>query len=184
MSVVNGTDVRARQDPLRARYKEAPHEALIVDRGRTTRGVEADPFHGYVAPGSKDYGIVWPFGIHAAIGGYHDMPNPGDLLCTALATCLDSTIRIIAERLRVTLTSLTVDVTGEVDVRGTLVVDRQVPVGFQKMHCRVDFEAAPGTDPTMVEKLLAASEYSCVNLQTLRGGVAVETSFHGGESSR
>lgn len=177
----SNNNVRGRQDPLRERYKENAQEAWITDRGRTTGGVESDPFHGYITPGSKDYGIVWPFGIHAAVGGYHDGPNPGDLLCSALAACLDSTIRIIADRLRLTLASLEVDVTADVDVRGTLVVDRQVPVGFQKMHCRVNLRAAPGTDPKMITKLLAAAEYSCVNLQTLRSGVAVETSFHGSE---
>lgn len=177
-------DVRARQEPLRARYKEAAQEALITDRGRSRGGAQSDPFHGSVVPGSKDYGVVWPFGVHAAVGGYHDGPNPGDLLCAALAACFDSTLRIIADRLRVTLASLEVDVTGEVDVRGTLAVDRQVPVGFLKMHCRVDLQAAPGTDPKAVERLLAAAEHSCVVLQTLRSGVAVETRFHGGEPLR
>ena len=177
----NSNEVRARQDPLRERYKHTAQEAWITDRGMTTRGVETDPFHGYVVPGSQDYGIVWPFGIHAAVGGYHDGPNPGDLLCAALAACLDSTIRIIAGRLQLTLTSLEVAVTAEVDVRGTLVVDRLVPVGFQKMRCRVNLEAARGTDPKLVEKLCAAAEHSCVNLQTLRSGLAVETSFHGSE---
>lgn len=28
------------------------------------------------------------FGIHRAIGGFHDYPNPGDLLNAALAACL------------------------------------------------------------------------------------------------
>lgn len=180
MSQANSSVVRERQDPLRDRYKENPKEAWITDRGRTTDGVDTDPFHGYVKPGSKDYGVVWPFAIHAAVGGYHDGPNPGDLLCAALATCLDSTIRIIANRLGVALASLEVDVTAEVDVRGTLVVDRQVPVGFQKMHCRVDLSTAPGTDPKMTAALLAAAEHSCVNLQTLRAGVNVETHFNTG----
>lgn len=184
MSSTSGVDVLARQEPLRARYKEAPQEARIVDRGRAVDGVKSDPFHGHVVPGSKDYGVAWPFGIHFAVGGDHDAPNPGDLLCAALATCLDSTIRIIAARLRVALTSLEVDVTGDLDVRGTLMVDRQTPVGFQKMHCRIHVEAAPGTDPKALERLLAAAEHSCVNLQTLRSGVAVETSVHPGAPGR
>ncbi len=177
MNPSDRNDVRARQDPLRARYKEAPQEALTIERGRTRGGVETDPFHGTVVPGSRDYGVVWPFGMNSAVGGYHDGPNPGDLLCSALAACFDSTLRIIADRLQVTLTSLEVDVTGEVDVRGTLVVDRQVQVGFQKMHCRIAVEAAPGTDPKTMEKLLAAAEHSCVVLRTLRSGVAVETNL-------
>lgn len=169
--------VRARQDPLRERYQEAPGEALITDRAKTTGGVETDPFHGHVVAGSKEFGMVWPFGIHSAIGGDHDQPNPGDLLCAALATCLDSTIRIIANRLRVTLTALEVEVSADVDVRGTLVVDRDVPVGFQAMRCHVNIQPAEDTSPKLLKKLLAAAEYSCVNLQTLRAGVSVETSF-------
>jgi uncharacterized OsmC-like protein len=128
-------------------------------------------------PGSQEYGITWPYGIHYAVGGYHDAPNPGDILCAALATCLDSTLRIIAARMGVGLTALEVDVTANVDVRGTLVIDRQVPVGFQRMRCAVRLQPVPGTDPGLVQKLLVAAEYSCVNLQTLRAGVPVETTL-------
>jgi len=170
-------NVRARQGPLRERYREKHGEARITDRAKTTGGVELNPFRGQVHLGGEDYGDPWEFGIHRAVGGYHDAPNPGDMLCAALAACLDSTIRIIANRLGVTLTALEVDVSADVDVRGTLVVDRDVPVGFQKMQCRVNLGAAEGTNPNLVKKLLAASEQSCVNLQTLRSGVTIETSF-------
>lgn len=169
--------VRERQQPLGQKYRETPEAAMIEDRGRTTGTAGMDPFHGQVTPGSQDYGIIWPFGIHHAVGGYHDAPNPGDILCAALATCLDSTIRIIAGRMGVGLSALEVDVTANVDVRGTLVIDRNVPVGFQRMRCAVRLQPAPGTDPQQVQKLLAAAEYSCVNLQTLRAGVPVETSL-------
>ncbi len=169
-------DVRQRQDPLRERYKHVPTEAAIVDRAVTKDGLTVNPFHGFVAAGSKDYGITWPFGVHEAVGGDHDLPNPGDLLCAALAACLDSTIRIIANRYGVGLRKLRVEVEGQVDVRGTLAVDRGVPVGFQKMSCRVELRPAEGTDPKLVERLLTAAERSCVNLQTLRTGVTVETS--------
>ena len=172
-----GKLVRERQDPIRERYKTAPEEAAITDRARTTGGTETDPFHGFVVPGSEGLGVRWAFGVHRAVGGYHDAPNPGDMLCAALAVCLDSTIRIIADRLGVRLTSLEVDVTADVDVRGTLLIDRSVPVGFQSMHCRVDVQEAAGTDPKLLERLLSAAEHSCVVMQTLRSGVSVETSF-------
>jgi uncharacterized OsmC-like protein len=168
-------DVRARQEPLRARYREDPREAGITDGARTVGGAHLDPVHGRVRPGSVDHGIDWDFGIHRAVGGDHDLPNPGDILCAAVASCLDSTLRMIADRLGVTLTSLEVDVRADVDVRGTLVVDRAVPVGFQNMRCNVDIAAADGTDPKTVEKLVRAAEHSCVCLQTVRSGVPVET---------
>lgn len=179
MAEKDSTSVRERQDPLRERYQIAPEEAAITDRARTTGGTDADPFHGFVLAGSADFGVRWPFGIHRAVGGDHDAPNPGDVLCAALAACLDSTIRMIAERLGVSLSSLEVDVTAEVDVRGTLLVDSTVPVGFQSMRCDVDVQAAEGTDPKLVQKLLDAAEHSCVVLQTLRSGVPVETRFNG-----
>jgi uncharacterized OsmC-like protein len=167
----------ARQEPLRERYKEAPDEAVITDRARTAGGVETDPFHGNVVLGSEGHGVELPFGIHHAVGGYHDTPNPGDMLCAALAACLDSTVRIIADRLGVTLSRLEVEVTADVDVRGTLLVDTNVPVGFQTMRCHVDIQASEGTDAKRVNKLMAASERSCVNLQTLRSGVSIQTSL-------
>ncbi|MDD2734112.1 MAG: OsmC family protein [Desulfuromonadaceae bacterium] len=170
-------DAHTRQDPLRERYKVAPEEAQITDRGRTSWSLENDPFHGLVIPGSQDYGEKWGFGIHRAVGGDHDAPNPGDLLCSALASCLDSTIRIIADRLGITLTFLEVAVEADIDVRGTLVVDKTVPVGFQNMRCQVEIKTAKETDPDLTKKLLTAAEYSCVNLQTLRSGVMVEIGY-------
>ncbi|MCW8950420.1 MAG: OsmC family protein [Sedimenticola sp.] len=172
--------VRDRQDPLRKHYQEKPQDASISDRAKTSGGSTNDPFHGMVQPGKADYDVSVPFGIHRAIGGYHDAPNPGDLLCAALAACLDSTFRIIANRMGISLTSLEVEVVANVDVRGTLLVDRTVQVGFQKMQCHVNIQAAEGTDPRLIEKLAAASEYSCVVWQTLRDGVSVETSLNVG----
>jgi len=174
MRNTNLQDVRSRQEPLRERYKVAPDEAKIIDRGRTSWRVDKDPFHGQLIPGSQEYGEEWALGIHRAIGGDHDAPNPGDLLCGALASCLDSTIRIIADRLGIKLTFLEVDVEGDVDVRGTLIVNRAVPVGFQNMRCKVEIKTAKETNPNLTRKLLAAAEYSCVNLQTLRSGIPVE----------
>lgn len=175
MNAGNGNNVRERQDDLRERYQDEPEAARITDRAKTTGGVGLNPFRGQVVPGSEDHGVRLNFGIHRAVGGYHDAPNPGDLLCAALAACLDSTIRIIADRLGVTLTELEVDVSGDVDVRGTLMVDRDTPVGFQKVQCRVRIKAADGTDPKLLQRLLSASERSCINLQTLRSGVPIET---------
>ncbi|MEJ2720794.1 MAG: OsmC family protein [bacterium] len=179
MAKDRATDAHSRQDPLMARYKTAPEEALITDAARAADGSDTDPFHGLIIPGSQDYGVTIPYGIHRAVGGYHDIPNPGDFLCAALAACLDSTIRIIANRLRISINSLRVEVTARVDVRGTLMVDRAVPVGFQQMQCDVHIDAAEGTDPKLLRTLIASAERSCVNLQTLRTGVPVETIVHG-----
>jgi len=167
--------VRQRQDPLRSRYRDAPHEAWIEDHALAA-SADADPFHGSVVAGEPD-GPAWDFGIHAAIGGDHDRPNPGDILCAALAACLDSTLRMIAERMGVELAEIEVRVRARADARGCLMVDPGVPAGFQRIDAVVRLDAARGTDPALLDKLTAVAERCCVVLQTLRGGVAVQAMF-------
>ncbi|MCU7842220.1 MAG: OsmC family protein [Candidatus Thiodiazotropha sp. (ex Monitilora ramsayi)] len=178
MNTQTQLNVRDRQAPLQKRYIVTPEEALITDQARTSGGVDTDPFHGTVHPGKPNNSMPLHFGIHSAVGGYHDAPNPGDMLCAALAACLDSTLRIIADRLGVWIRSLEVAVKANVDVRGTLMVDRKVQVGFQQMQCHIDILADEQTDPRLMQKLIAAAEHSCVNLQTLRTGVSVQTSVN------
>lgn len=178
MDRTSASTVKQRQDPLRARYRSMAADARITDCARTVPDGGADPFHGVVVPG-KGQGAQWRFGIHRAVGGYHDLPNPGDLLCAALASCLDATLRMVADRLEIRIQSVQVAVDAELDVRGTLLVDRSVPVGFQRMRCCVHLQPSDDADPAKVQMLLAAAEHSCVVLQTLRHGVPVEASVGG-----
>lgn len=176
IAIRNESRVRERQDPLRRSYRTEPERARITDRARTVSRRLDDPFHGDLVPGDG-YDALWSFGIHRAVGGLHDAPNPGDILCSALAACLDSTLRMIADRLGIELETLEVEVTAEVDVRGTLAVDPEVPVGFQSMRCSMALGVPEATDPEAVGRFLQAAEHSCVVLQTLRGGVPVECDF-------
>jgi uncharacterized OsmC-like protein len=175
MTTKSRTYVGGRQDPLRDRYRVEPEAAQITDRARAINGTELDPFHGRVVPGTGGGEAVVKVGAHSAVGGYHDEPNPGDLLCAALASCLDSTIRMIANRMGVRLNRLEVDVTADVDVRGALMVDGDAPVGFTAMRCDVDLVTAEGTPPELTKGLVASAEHCCIVMNTLRGGVPVTT---------
>ena len=161
-------------------YREHPECAMIQDGARTgqARYAPTDPLHSEVELG-LGYGVKAPVGVHRALGGLHDFPNPGDILCSALAACADSTLRQIAGQLDVEITKLAVTVSADVDVRGTLCVSRETPVGFQRMNVRVDLEVAPGTTRKLEAKLLAAAEHCCVVLQTLRNGVPVTLEIKG-----
>jgi len=156
-------------------YREHPEAAKVVDGARThqTRHAPNDPFHSELEVGLGYEGMNLSVGVHRALGGLHDLPNPGDILCAALAVCADSTLRQIAGQLKVDIEKLSVTVKGDVDVRGTLCVSTDVPVGFQQMRVFVDLELAADTPPKKREKLVAATEYCCVVLQTLRNGVPV-----------
>ena len=170
--------VQRRQDPLRLRYRTEPAEARIVDGARTVSACGADPFHGVVVPGNGSEAAL-QFGIHRAVGGFHDYPNPGDLLSAALAACFDTTLRMVAERAGIRLESLDVQVDAECDVRGCLLVEHTVPVGFQRMRCGVRLQTRDGVDDGAIERLLAAAERSCVVMETLRHGVVVDARIVG-----
>ena len=163
------------QAPLRQQYQDRPSEALTRKTARTSSAniAATDPFHGEVEIGDG-YGSYLRFGLDRYVGGLHDAPNPGDLMCAALATCNDGAIRMVANLLGVQLTVLEVEVTGELDVRGCLLIDNDVRVGFEKLSCRVRLEAADGTPRRKLEALVVAAERVCVNLDTLRRGIEVD----------
>ncbi len=170
-----GELMNQRRGGLIRTYRKDPERALIQDGARTsqTRYAPGDPLHSEVEVGLGYGGAKAPVGVHRALGGLHDFPNPGDMLCAALAVCTDSTIRQIAGQLRVEIRTLEVSVAGDIDIRGTLCVSQEVPVGFQHMTVSVRLELGPDTQPRMKDKLLAAAEHCCVVLQTLRQGVPV-----------
>lgn len=173
-------DMAARQRPLQASYKTDPAGAWITDRAttRSNRISPAQPLYGEVTMESGCPTDL-AFGVHTAVGGESDYPVPGELLCAAVASCFDSTIRIIANRLHVELLSLQVTVEAHVDVRGTLLVDRTVPVGFQKIDIVVRIDVASAVEPRKIDVLLKAAEHSCVVIQTLRNGTDISVRREG-----
>lgn len=169
--------VAQRQEPLRQRYRDEPQTAWISDQARALVGGATDPFHGAIEPANNG-GTRWAYGIHHAVGGDHDAPSPGDLLCAALAACLHSSTRMLADWLSLTLIDIEVTVTAQIDVRGALMVDPSVPVGFQRMHCDVRLEVPAGIDGQRLKSLIASAEHCCPVRQTLKRGIAVDTDWH------
>jgi uncharacterized OsmC-like protein len=168
--------IAKQQAPLRRLYRDSPRQALTRKTARTsaTRIPASDPFHGEVEIGDG-YGTYLRFGLDRCVGGLHDAPNLGDLMCAALATCADGAIRMIADLMGVRLEALEVEVTGELDVRGCLLIDRDVRVGFERLACTVRLEAAEGTDRRRLDALIASADRVCVKLDTLRAGIEVTT---------
>ena len=86
-------------------------------------------------------------------------------------------MRMIADLLGVQILDLRVEVTGNVDVRGALAIDRSIKVGFHSMNCSVRLRVPQSTEPPRLAALRKQSEASCVNLDTLRSGVPVAIDF-------
>ena len=162
-------DIRSLQKPLREQYEADPDTAWIIDSAVTSSS-EIDPnhpIHGHVIFGT---GIPASQAIstHHALGGLSDFPCPGELLAAAIASCLDTSTRMIANILHIKLQHLEIKVALGVDVRGTLMMQKNVPVGFQKLEISYNVSAADNVTDEQLRMLMSAAERSCVVLQTLR----------------
>jgi uncharacterized OsmC-like protein len=177
--------VRARQEALRALYAKRPQAATIHKRVRTGPADGADPFHSTVTPENlahpeRPYGMQWRCGPDEAVGGLHDVPNPGELLCGALAGCFDGTVRMLAGLLGIELDELEVEATATMDVRGALAIEPDIRVGLQSMQLGVRLHPAAGTPRHLTEQLARAAELYCITLDTLRRGLPVEVTVDAG----
>lgn len=172
----NSSVLADRHRSLKRTYAEHPERADTVKWAEAVHTEGSDTLHSVVHIG-QGYGVSMRTGIDRAIGGDHDLPNPGDLLCAALAACADGTVRMIADVLGVPILDLRVEVTGDVDVRGCLALDLSVKVGFRSMSCRVHLRVPPEADPHRVAMLEQAVRRCCVTLDTLRSGVPVDLQF-------
>jgi len=90
------------------------------------------------------------------------------------ARTADGSVRMVANLPGVELDAISVEVTGRVDVRGTLLIDPDVRVGFEHMTCQVTIRPTPGTDPAKLRSLLVIVELTYVNLDTLRHAITVD----------
>jgi len=151
-------DLREAQRPLKERYRAEPTEARIT---LTAKGGETEG----AAACSVDIGrAVHAAQAHAGVGGEGTAPCSGDLLLGALAACAQVTCQMVAASAGIATTKIEVTATGELDLRGTLGIDREVPVGFDRVILRFDVEGAGDRRDELIEKTLRY----CVVLQTLQ----------------
>jgi uncharacterized OsmC-like protein len=150
-------DLREAQKPLKDRYRAEPGEARITltATGGETAGAAAC---------SVDIGrAVYAAQAHAGVGGEGTAPCSGDLLLGALAACAQVTCQMVAASSGIETTKISVTAEGELDLRGTLGIDREVPVGFDRIALRFDVEGAGDRRDELIEKTLRY----CVVLKTL-----------------
>lgn len=169
--------VRQRQAPLIRTYRQDAGEAVIVKQARTVPAPQRDAFHSSVRVDGPYPADAWHLGIDHKIGGDHDLPNPAEMLLAALAACHESTLRMVADNLEVTIDSLEVVAHGEIDSRGCLAMDDTVTVGFETIDLETHLEPAPNTDPDRVELLKQLAERLCVTADTLRRGVDLRQTY-------
>jgi uncharacterized OsmC-like protein len=146
------------QAPLKERYKETPEEAGIT---LTARASQED-----TVACSVDIGrAVQAAQAHTGVGGPGTGACSGDLLLGALAACAQITCQMVAANTGIDA-DINVIVEGDLDLRGTLGVSREAPVGFSAIRLRFEVDAPDATEEEL-EGLHAKSERYCTVLQTL-----------------
>src|SRR4051794_17068986 len=161
-------ELRAVQAPLKERYTAEPDAALVTLSASGTLG---DRVSCSVATGRA----IAEAGLHPASGGDGTLLCSGDMLLEALVACAGVTLQSVATARGIAIASGTVRAEGDLDFRGTLGVDREVPVGFRAIRLTLQLDTEAGEDE--LAALQRATERYCVVLQTIAGAPALTTTF-------
>ena len=177
MSIATTPTLRERQAPLKARYESEPESAKLSITVRSTTDGGEDPTRVRIATAPLVAGEAasWDVGAHPMAGGEGDLACSGDLLLASLAACQEITLRMVAAAMNIKLDAVEVTVTGDMDFRGTMGVDPETPVGFERI--RTDIRVAADAPPDRLERLAQRAERYCVVASTLRQPPALSTSF-------
>jgi uncharacterized OsmC-like protein len=153
-------DLRSVQKPLKDTYRAEPEAARVTLRAE---GSGAD------APiaCSVDLGrAIYDAQAHTGVGGAGTAACSGDLLLGALAACAQLTCQMVATAMELPVRDIRVHVEGDLDLRGTLGLSRDVPAGFEALRLKIDVDAPEATDEQL-ESLRVKTERYCTVAQTL-----------------
>ena len=148
----------ALQAPLKQQYRDDAASAVIT--------LHADAQLGEGVSCSVSTGrAMAEAGLHPAAGGDGSQLCSGDMLLEALVACAGETMTAVAISLGIELRAGTVRAEGDLDIRGTLAVAKDAPVGFRSI--RLGFEVDSDADPDQLATLLKLTERYCVVWQTI-----------------
>jgi uncharacterized OsmC-like protein len=164
---MNTDELRALQAPLKKGYKEHPESARITSRAEGWIEGEEIVCRVPTWSGTTDAGF------HPSAGGDGSQACSSDMLLQALVSCAGVTLKAVATALGLPLPRARVIAEGDWDARGTLGVDRSVPVGLTAV--RLTFEIESLADPRKIDTLVQLTERYCVVYQTLAHPPALTT---------
>ena len=153
-------DLRSVQRPLKEKYRSEP------DASRITLKAQGSQTDTPVAC-SVDIGrAIYQAEAHSGVGGAGTAACSGDLLLGALAACAQITCQMVAEAMGIPTERIEAVAEGDLDLRGTLGISKEVPVGFESIRLRLDIDAPEATEEQL-SALREKTEQYCVVLQTL-----------------
>jgi uncharacterized OsmC-like protein len=153
-------DLRSIQKPLKDKYRNDPTASRVTIKAHSNQ--TTTPMSCSVDIGRAIYQAE----AHSGVGGAGTAACSGDLLLGALAACAQITCQMVATAMDISTQRIEVTVEGDLDLRGTLGISREVPVGFEQIRVHFDVDA-PEATATQLEKLREKTEQYCVVMQTL-----------------
>jgi uncharacterized OsmC-like protein len=155
---MSSEDFRALQAPLKESYRATPESAMLTMRadGRLSPDVGCE-VHTRQA--------LVEAGLHPSTGGSRSKTCPGEMLLESLVACAGVTMNAVATALGLELKGASVHAEGDLDIRGTLGVAKDVPVGFLRIRLKVELETNVPDD--QVRTLLRLTQRYCVVCQSL-----------------
>jgi uncharacterized OsmC-like protein len=163
-------DLRSLQKPLKDKYRADPGASRI-----TLKAVGGQA--GSAMACSVDIGrAVYAAQAHSGVGGMGTGACSGDLLLGALAACAQITCQMVATAMGVPTERIEVTVEGDLDLRGTLGMAKDVPVGFEQIRLRFAIDAPDATDQQL-SALREKTEQYCVVMQTLAQPPMIQTEW-------
>jgi uncharacterized OsmC-like protein len=167
--IMNSTELKNLQAPLKEKYRAEPASAIITlkAQGNIGEGISCKVETGRT---------MIEAGLHPATGGTGLLACSGDLLLEALVACAGVTLQAVATAIGVEIKNGTIKAEGDLDFKGTLGVSKDVPVGFTAIRLQFNLDSEASAE--QIESLAKLTERYCVVYQTLTKGVMVETKFH------
>jgi len=165
-------DIRSLQKPLKDQYRSDPNASRITIRAK---GTQTD----IPVTCSVDIGrAIYQAEAHKGVGGAGAGACSGDLLLGALAACAQITCQMVAAAMAIPTESIAVTAEGDLDLRGTLGISKEVLVGFERINLQFDI-VAPNATPEQLRALREKTEQYCVVMQTLTRPPSLETKWTG-----
>src|SRR5512142_2594438 len=137
---MDATALRELQAPLKAKYRERPEAAVVT---LTAAGdLDADGVACRVETGRA----LVEAGLHPSGGGTGLQACSGDMLLEALVACAGVTLNAVATALGIELRDANISAEGDLDVRGTLGIAKEAPVGFREIRLRFQLDTGASAE--------------------------------------
>ncbi len=164
---MDADQLRALQAPLKQRYRDDPSSAKVVMHA-------SGKVHASQLTCSVDTSVGQvDAGLHPAAGGSSEQACSGDMLLQALVACSGVTLSAVATAMGIEIRSASITANAEMDFRGTLGIDKTIPIGISALHLQFSIDST--ADDSQLKKLIELTERYCVVLQTLAQPASLTT---------